>query len=123
MPIILISCVIYILCPLSTFARPAWSDLIPEDSGAGKDHVHSSVSVTPLFHPEHCGTRPGFSEAGRRIVGGARAGVGEVPWQANIARSEAGGQGLVPVCGAAVVTSRAVLTAAHCLKLQAASYR
>ena len=118
---ILISCVIYILCPLSTFARPAWSDLIPEDSGAGQDHDHSSV--TPLFHPEHCGTRPGFSEADRRIVGGARAGVGEVPWQANIARSEAEGQGLVPMCGAAVVTSRAVLTAAHCLKLPAASYR
>ena len=120
---ILISCVIYIFCPLSTYARPTWSDLIFEDNVVRQDHDHPSVSVTPMFHPEHCGIRPGFSEAGRRIVGGARAGVGEVPWQANIARSEAGGQGLVPVCGAAVVTSRAVLTAAHCLKLPASSYR
>ena len=125
---ILIYYVIYIFCPLSSHSRPltdssstpSWLDLI---FGVENTHEHSLMTVTPLLHPEFCGTRPGFSDTPRRIVGGDSAGPGEVPWQANIAKSDAGGQSLVPVCGASVVTSRAVLTAAHCLKLPASSYR
>ncbi len=133
---ILIYYVIYVVCPLSIHSRPltdssstpSWLDLIfaisgKEDNGVENNHEHYPMTVTPLLHPEFCGTRPGFSDTPRRIVGGASAGPGEVPWQANIAKSDAGGQGHVPVCGASVVTSRAVLTAAHCLKLPASSYR
>ena len=120
---------IYIFCPRSIYTRPvtdsssSWLNLIFPVTGQEENHEHSSTLVTPLLHPEFCGTRPGLSDSVRRIVGGARARLGEVPWQANIAKSDAGGQSLVPMCGAAVVTSRAVLTAAHCLKLPASSYR
>ena len=117
--------VIYIFCPLSVYTRPAtsWLNTVFPVTGKEETHEHSSTLVTPLLHPEFCGTRPGFTDSVRRIVGGARARPGEVPWQANIAKAEAGGKSLVPMCGAAVVTSRAVLTAAHCLKLPASSYR
>ena len=125
--IISIYFVIYIFCPVSIYTRPvtdsssSWLNLIFPVTGKEENHEHSSTKVSPLLHPEFCGTRPGFSDSVRRIVGGTRARPGEVPWQANIAKS--GGQSLVPMCGAAVVTSRAVLTAAHCLKLPASSYR
>ena len=111
--------VIYIFCPVSIYTRP-----VTDSSSSWLSLVFPVTrKVAPLLHPEFCGTRPGLSDSVRRIVGGARARPGEVPWQANIAKSDAGGQSLVPMCGAAVVTSRAVLTAAHCLKLPASSYR
>ena len=109
--------VIYIFCPVSIYTRPL------TDSSSSWLNLVFPVTRKVALHPDFCGTRPGLSDSVRRIVGGARARPGEVPWQANIAKSEAGGQSLVPMCGAAVVTSRAVLTAAHCLKLPASSYR
>ena len=129
----IIQCVIYIVCLNIAGARPvtdssSWMDLI--FLTGNKEAVQTEVgqeqepsSGAPLLHSEFCGTRPGFSDSGRRIVGGSLARAGEVPWQASLARTEAEGSGLTPVCGAAVVSARAVLTAAHCLKLPVSSYR
>ena len=129
----IIQCVIYIVCLNNAGARPvtdssSWMDLI--FLTGNKEAVQTEVgqeqepsSGAPLLHSEFCGTRPGFSDSGRRIVGGSLARAGEVPWQASLARTEAEGSGLTPVCGAAVVSARAVLTAAHCLKLAVSSYR
>ena len=71
--------------------------------GAG---VEAEEAAPPL-HPDFCGTRPGLEDAetsgpDSRIVGGAAARWGEVPWQAALVRA---GHGHQIVCGAAVVSS------------------
>lgn len=70
----------------------------------------------PKLHPSICGSRPGFVES--KIVGGEDARAGEVPWQAALVRRP----GRV-VCGAVLISEKIVLTAAHCIKLEAASYQ
>lgn len=64
-----------------------------------------------------CGLRPGFSTGEMaRIIGGTDAKEGEVPWQAGLLL---GGK---LECGGAIVSSRAIVTAAHCLKHPASNY-
>ena len=70
----------------------------------------------PKLHPTFCGDRPGFVQS--KIVGGEAAKEGEIPWQAALVKMP--GQ---VVCGAAIISDRIVLTAAHCLKLQPSRYQ
>ena len=80
-----------------------WLDLLADEAEA------------PKLHTSFCGSRPGFVES--KIVGGEEARPGEVPWQAALVRKPGRA-----VCGAVLVSERAVLTAAHCIKLDPVSY-
>jgi secreted trypsin-like serine protease len=51
------------------------------------------------------------NERSRRIVGGVEVNLGDHPYQASILMTFGTGQGL---CGASLITTRDVLTAAHC---------
>ena len=60
--------------------------------------------------PCRCGIRNGLSDDTSRIVGGREAGTHEFPWQAALMWRGHGWAG----CGAAIISSRHILTAAHC---------
>jgi len=49
-----------------------------------------------------------------RIVGGTEAGPNEFPWQAHLYRQAASGRGTESFCGGSIISSRLILTAAHC---------
>ena len=71
----------------------------------GSDTVNRSLEV------EVCGLRPKHNTGEMaRIVGGLDAKEGEVPWQAMLILD-----GHLE-CGGALISSRALVTAAHCLK-------
>ena len=90
--------------------------------------MHSSAGPFALFHclvvavcsaqglVEHCGTRhlsvSSLVRHNDRIVGGKKALSGAWPWMASIVHKE------IPMrfCGAALIDSSWVLTAAHCFK-------
>ena len=96
-------------------------------SSVDTDYDHDHDQVDPPYHADICGTRPGY-QAGSRIVGGWVSSAVEVPWQAAIIRRQspeeaAGDRHLDIVCGAALITAGAAVTAAHCLKLSASEYQ
>ena len=123
--------------PMNIRPGSAWSDLLTyfKQPGAGgdNDREEKSVGETAVIHEPAmlaalCGQRPGYRGAGSRIVGGWTSGAVEVPWQAAIIRRpSSGGQQesrvLDIVCGAAVVTAWAAVTAGHCLKLSPEEYQ
>ena len=77
----------------------------------GSDTVNRSLEV------EVCGLRPKHNTGEMaRIVGGLDAKEGEVPWQAMLILD-----GHLE-CGGALISSRALVTAAHCLKQPASQY-
>jgi secreted trypsin-like serine protease len=60
-------------------------------------------------------TAQGDGSAEPRIVGGTTASISQYPWQAAVVFSGAGNAHNRQFCGGALVTSRIVLTAAHCV--------
>jgi len=88
-------------------------------SNSTHHHDKREAGQTGRLHPSFCGSRPGFLQS--KIVGGETARPGEIPWQAAVVRKRGKDSGQV-VCGAALISERIVLTAAHCFKLEIASY-
>ena len=87
------------------------------EAGDDWEDLLAGQPSAPQLHPAFCGSRPGFVLQSK-IVGGEAAREGEIPWQAALVK--------VPgqvVCGAAIISQRIVLTAAHCLKLQSSRYQ
>jgi len=80
----------------------------------------------PALHGEFCGTRPGLQRFQQRIVGGESAKEGQFPWQAMLALLPPKGRSdLGPArfcCGAVLINTRTVLTAAHCIKERSERY-
>jgi len=85
-----------------------------EVDGRGlKKHRHSDltfdVSVIKKKLAEDC--KCGISPMGNtKIVGGVDASIEEVPWQ--VALVDKGDS--VPFCGGSILSSKTILTAAHC---------
>merc|ERR1719193_677954 len=76
----------------------------------------SEAPPTPQFYADFCGTKPAASKyPTSKIVGGKDAKPGEFPWQAGLSLVKSGGGEANLMCGGAILTERAVLTAAHCL--------
>nr|NP_001298413.1 serine protease easter-like precursor [Papilio polytes]BAM20645.1 melanization protease 1 [Papilio polytes] len=80
-----------------------------QSSGDGIEN-HRNIGLLP--------TECGDIDCGR-IVGGVTAGLYEFPWLALISYRDAENKGSLPFkCGGTVITSRYVLTAAHCIVYQ-----
>ncbi|KAH3869718.1 transmembrane protease serine 9-like [Dreissena polymorpha] len=69
--------------------------------------IRASGFILNPDDPQQCGL-PEVSHVGTRIIGGQEARPGSWPWMALLARH---GQ---PVCGGSIITTRLILTAAHC---------
>lgn len=77
--------------------------------GAGARSASPANSLSRAFSPSLLFSNTRLNPMSR-IVGGAVAPVGSVPWQASLAVS-----GTNIFCGASLVTDRHLVTAAHCL--------
>ena len=86
--------------------------------------VNEIEKGTKILYPHFCGKRPGMTKAGRRIVGGTEARSGEVPWHASLVKTSSDHGTYFNIrCGAALISSKAAVTAAHCLKLEPENYQ
>ncbi|KAM3958875.1 LOW QUALITY PROTEIN: clip domain serine protease 4 [Aphomia sociella] len=84
----------------------------PEKPAEGK--TLSDDFVTSLPQPPVCGvSNASFS----RVIGGVDAHLGDFPWMAILGYKPRRGSGARWLCGGTLVTSKHVLTAAHCIHL------
>lgn len=102
------------------------SGAVAQDDGCCttlSNHWSGSTSLPPIS------VRPFvylFAVCGRphrpqRIVGGEETGVNEYPWQAGVAEVFETSEGVPRVqgfCGGSLITSKWVITAAHCIKYE-----
>lgn len=72
-----------------------------------------TTSPSPADYKHECGVRPLMQKSGR-IVGGKGATFGEWPWQVLVRESTWLGLFTKNKCGGVLITSRYVITAAHC---------
>ncbi|MFT7805964.1 neurotrypsin [Arapaima gigas] len=85
-----------------------------EDAGVICDYVQEPVRDITMA-TQSCGLRPNTQRRRRRIIGGDKSLRGDWPWQVSLwLKSQS--KGNHPLCGATLINSCWVLTAAHCFK-------
>ncbi|KPP57233.1 hypothetical protein Z043_125066, partial [Scleropages formosus] len=85
-----------------------------EDAGVICDYAPEPVRDVAAA-TQSCGLRPNMQRRRRRIVGGDKSFRGDWPWQVSLwLKSQS--KGNHPLCGATLINSCWVLTAAHCFK-------
>ncbi|XP_037792545.1 uncharacterized protein LOC119587908 [Penaeus monodon] len=99
-----------------TSTQPATSSQTSSQSSAStqtstqRETSTTATAFQPRFFCETCGSVPSASSA--RVVGGQDVTVGEYPWMALVYVSRSSGK--VSICGASLIKSRWLLSAAHC---------
>uniref|UniRef100_A0A8C1VT71 Neurotrypsin n=1 Tax=Cyprinus carpio TaxID=7962 RepID=A0A8C1VT71_CYPCA len=85
-----------------------------EDAGVICDYTTEPIKYRSM-NKQECGLRPNTQRRRRRIIGGDKSLRGDWPWQVSLwLRSQS--KGTHPLCGATLINSCWVVTAAHCFK-------
>jgi len=77
----------------------------------------TTTTVKPATKPPSTDCQCGVANRVSRIVGGVATEENEYPWQIGLAS----GQGRTPYCGGSIVSSKTIVTAAHCTRGTSAS--
>ncbi|KAI2658318.1 Neurotrypsin [Labeo rohita] len=86
-----------------------------QDAGVVCDYLPEPEADIAVVGTHTCGMRAGAERRSKRIVGGYKSLRGDWPWQASLwLRSQS--KGNQPLCGATLINSCWLLTAAHCFK-------